>query len=104
MAFPFFWMISTALQTLKETLAVPLTLWPETLQWSNFTEVFKTINAADILEKYDTNPNQIDFVYKALAEAGIQIIDEDARDKELFEACKKTLEKSKVFLVFYDLY
>ncbi len=43
MAFPFFWMISTALQTLKETLAVPPTLWPEVLQWENFTEVFKTI-------------------------------------------------------------
>ena len=43
MAFPFFWMISTALQTLKETLSVPLTLWPETLQWVNFAEVFKTI-------------------------------------------------------------
>ena len=43
MAFPFFWMISTALQTLKETMRVPPTLWPEVLQWSNFTEVFKTI-------------------------------------------------------------
>ena len=43
MAFPFFWMISTALQTLKETMRVPLTLWPETLQWSNFAEVFKTV-------------------------------------------------------------
>ncbi len=43
MAFPFFWMISTALQTLKETMAVPLTLWPEKLQWGNFAEVFKTI-------------------------------------------------------------
>ncbi len=39
----------------------------------------------DIMEKYDTNPNQIDFIYKSLAENGIQIIDEDARDKELFE-------------------
>ncbi len=39
----------------------------------------------DILEKYDTSPNQIDSVYKSLAEAGIQIIDEDVRDKELFE-------------------
>ncbi|MBQ5323997.1 MAG: carbohydrate ABC transporter permease, partial [Oscillospiraceae bacterium] len=43
MAFPFFWMISTALQTLKETLSVPLTLWPEKLQWVNFSEVFDTI-------------------------------------------------------------
>ncbi|MBP0980303.1 MAG: carbohydrate ABC transporter permease [Oscillospiraceae bacterium] len=43
MAFPFFWMISTAFQTLKETMRVPLTLWPESLQWSNFAEVFKTV-------------------------------------------------------------
>ena len=50
MAFPFFWMISTALQTLKETISVPLTLWPETLQWCNFTEVFKTINVATYLK------------------------------------------------------
>ena len=39
----------------------------------------------DIMEKYDTNANQIDYVYKSLAEAGIQIVDEDQRDKELFE-------------------
>ena len=39
----------------------------------------------DIMEKYDTNANQIDFVYKTLGEAGIQIVDEDQRDKELFE-------------------
>ena len=39
----------------------------------------------DIMEKYDTSANQIDFVYKSLGEAGIQIIDEDQRDKELFE-------------------
>ena len=50
MAFPFFWMISTALQTLKETLSVPLTLWPETLQWVNFTEVFKTIPVGTYLK------------------------------------------------------
>lgn len=43
MAFPFFWMISTALQTLKETLSVTLTLWPASPQWGNFAEVFKTI-------------------------------------------------------------
>ena len=39
----------------------------------------------DIMEKYDTNANQIDYVYKSLAEAGIQIVDEDQRDRELFE-------------------
>ena len=39
----------------------------------------------DIMEKYDTNANQIDFVYKTLGEAGIQIVDEDQRDRELFE-------------------
>jgi len=39
----------------------------------------------DIMEKYDTNAGQIDFVYKSLGEAGIQIVDEDERDRELFE-------------------
>lgn len=50
MAFPFFWMISTALQTLKETLSVSITLWPEKLQWINFVEVFKTIPVAIYLK------------------------------------------------------
>ena len=39
----------------------------------------------DIMEKYDTNAAQMDYVYKSLAEEGIQIVDEDQRDKELFE-------------------
>ena len=44
-----------------------------------------TNQLCDIMEKFDTNPNQIDYVYKSLNEAGIQIVDEDQRDKELFE-------------------
>ena len=39
----------------------------------------------DIMEKFDIDANQMDFVYKSIGEASIQIIDEDARDKELFE-------------------
>ena len=39
----------------------------------------------DIMEKYDTDAAQMDFVYKSIGEAGIQIVDEDARDRELFE-------------------
>ena len=39
----------------------------------------------DVMEKYDTDANQMDYVYKSIAEAGIQIVDEDQRDKELFE-------------------
>ena len=39
----------------------------------------------DVMEKYDTDANQMDFVYKSIAEAGIQIVDEDQRDRELFE-------------------
>ena len=39
----------------------------------------------DILEKIDTNPDQIDYIYKSIGEAGIQIVDEDERDRELFE-------------------
>ena len=39
----------------------------------------------DVMEKIDTDASQMDFVYKSLSEAGIQIVDEDQRDKELFE-------------------
>lgn len=36
--FPFFWMISTSLKTQSESLAVPPTLFPETLQWANYPQ------------------------------------------------------------------
>ena len=39
----------------------------------------------DVLEKYDLGPNQIEQIYKALPEQGIQIFDEDERDRDLFE-------------------
>ena len=44
-----------------------------------------TNTLCDIMEKYETTPAQMDFVYKSIAEAGIQIIDEAERDKELYE-------------------
>ncbi len=45
-----------------------------------------TTNAlCDIMEKYQTTPTQMDFVYKSISEAGIQIIDEAEREKELYE-------------------
>ena len=44
-----------------------------------------TNQLCDITEKHDVNPTQIDFIYKSLGEAGIQIVDEDKRDQELFE-------------------
>lgn len=45
-----------------------------------------TTNAlCDVLEKYETTPAQVDYVYKSIAEVGIQIIDEAERDKELYE-------------------
>lgn len=45
----------------------------------------------DILEKIDTNPDQIDYIYKSIGEAGIQIVDEDERDRELFEQALKDI-------------
>ena len=45
----------------------------------------------DILEKYDTSPDQIDYIYKSLGEASIQIVDEDERDRELFEQALKDI-------------
>lgn len=44
-----------------------------------------TNSLCDIMEKYDTTPNQMDYVYKSVADAGIQIIDEAERNKELYE-------------------
>ena len=45
----------------------------------------------DILEKIDTSPDQIDYIYKSIGEAGIQIVDEDERDRELFEQALKDI-------------
>ena len=39
----------------------------------------------DALERFELNPAQIELVYKSLPEMGIEIVDEDVRDKELFE-------------------
>ncbi len=39
----------------------------------------------DILEKIDAGADQIDNIYKRISEAGIQIVDESERDRELFE-------------------
>ncbi len=39
----------------------------------------------DIIEKFDMTPEQMDLVYKTMNEAGIQVVDEEQRDKELFE-------------------
>lgn len=39
----------------------------------------------DVLEKTDASPEQLDAVHQALTDAGIQIIDENERNKELFE-------------------
>lgn len=44
-----------------------------------------TNTLCDVLEKYETTPAQVDYVYKTIAECGIQIIDEAERDKELYE-------------------
>ncbi|WP_320128924.1 carbohydrate ABC transporter permease [uncultured Sphaerochaeta sp.] len=43
MAFPFFWMISTAFKTVKEAIAFPPTLFPHTLEWGNFSHVIQTV-------------------------------------------------------------
>ena len=44
-----------------------------------------TDTLCDMLEKHDLNATQIDQIYKSIGEAGIQIVDETQRDKELFE-------------------
>lgn len=42
-AFPFVWMIGTALKSPQEILAYPPTLWPHELRWENFVTVFKKV-------------------------------------------------------------
>ena len=44
-----------------------------------------TNSLCDIMEKYETTPAQMDYVYKSISEAGIQISDEAERDRELYE-------------------
>ena len=39
----------------------------------------------DVMEKFDIDATQMDYVYKSIGDAGIQIVDEEARDRELFE-------------------
>ena len=39
----------------------------------------------DVLEKYNINAEQMDFIYKSIGDAGIQIVDEDEREKQLFD-------------------
>ncbi len=43
MFFPFYWMVITALKTQKEALLFPPTLFPGTLNFINFVEVFKVV-------------------------------------------------------------
>ena len=39
MFFPFFWMISGSLKTIREITSPEIIWWPEEAQWSNYTEV-----------------------------------------------------------------
>ncbi len=48
-----------------------------------------TDTLCDILEKIDAGAEQIDYIYKCISEAGIQIVDESERDRELFEQALK---------------
>ena len=43
-----------------------------------------TTALCEIVEKVDITPEQLDFVYKALKDASIQVVDESERDRELF--------------------
>ena len=44
-----------------------------------------TTALCEIVEKVDITPEQLDFVYKALKDSSIQVVDENERDRELFE-------------------
>jgi multiple sugar transport system permease protein len=40
MAFPFYWMVTTAFKGLSESVAIPPTLWPTEWLWTNFTDAW----------------------------------------------------------------
>ncbi|MCX7994647.1 MAG: carbohydrate ABC transporter permease [candidate division WOR-3 bacterium] len=44
MVLPFFWMVSTSLKTLDESLQFPPTLFPKKIVFNNFLEAFKEVN------------------------------------------------------------
>ncbi len=41
MAFPFYWMLTTAFKGLAESVAIPPTMWPTKWEWTNFTEAWR---------------------------------------------------------------
>jgi multiple sugar transport system permease protein len=41
MAFPFYWMITTAFKGLSESVAIPPTLWPTKWIWTNFIDAWQ---------------------------------------------------------------
>lgn len=43
MVFPFLWQVVASLSTTAEVTSVPLSLWPETLRWENYAEVFERL-------------------------------------------------------------
>ncbi|GBF77475.1 sugar ABC transporter permease [Paenibacillus sp. 598K] len=40
---PFVWMLLTSLKSLEEISTFPVTIWPETFLWRNYTDVFEII-------------------------------------------------------------
>ena len=42
-AFPFYWMVSTSLKDYTEALQFPPTLFPKTVHWENYTNVFEIV-------------------------------------------------------------
>ena len=47
----------------------------------------------DRIEKYDTDADQVDAIYKAMESNGIKIIDDYEKDKELYEQLLKEIEE-----------
>jgi multiple sugar transport system permease protein len=48
MAFPFYWMVTSALKTNDEIWHSPPTLWPKVPLWSNFAEAWHEAHSSDI--------------------------------------------------------
>ncbi len=105
MAFPFFWMISTAFKTLQETTMFPPGLLPASLRWENFATVFKTIS----VDKYLVNSlivciSIVFLQYLIIVPAAYSLSKYDYKAKPLFFALVMLGQMIPMQITFLPIY
>lgn len=106
---PFFWMVSTSLKPLNQTLSIPPVWWPSNPQWHNYPE---TIAAMGHFWRYVVNTLWICVMSvigcvlsSAIAAYGFSRIDWPGRDKVFLLVLASMMMPFAVTIVpLYDLY